>query len=151
MMMIYSNTIVQATPYLLGMVLAYILANKMTIKMPKWWVAIEWLLNIVLCLTLIYIIVIPYSRDYVYDKLGAAFFAAFHRVGWSVGIGWVIWACVNGYAGNEKWVAGQLFHNRNYILCRSCELDSLVEVLCSTKQAELLRLFGAYGYFLPFG
>jgi hypothetical protein len=100
MMMIYSNTIVRATPYLLGMMLAYILAQKMTIKMPNWLVVIEWLLNTALCLTLIYTIAIPYSRDYVYEKLGAAFYASFHRVGWSIGIGWIIWACVNGYAGN---------------------------------------------------
>jgi hypothetical protein len=130
---------------------AYILANKMTIKMPKWWVAIEWLLNTALCLTLIYTMIIPYSRDYVYENLGAAFYAAFHRVGWSIGIGWVIWACVNGYAGNEKLVAGRL-NFRNYFLYRSCELDTLMEVLRSIKQAEFLRLFGAPGYYvLPCG
>jgi hypothetical protein len=53
-------------------------------------------------LTLIYVIAIPYSSDYVYEELGASFFAAFHRIGWSVGIGWIIWACVNGYAGEIR-------------------------------------------------
>jgi hypothetical protein len=82
------------------MFLSYIIANKITFKLPKWAVILDWILNTVLCLTLVYIIIIPYSTDYVYDDVGAAFFAAFHRLGWSVGIGWVIWACVNGYAGN---------------------------------------------------
>jgi hypothetical protein len=84
------------------MLLAYILANKITFKMPKWLVLVEWSLNTALCLTLVYIIVIPYSRDYVYEELGAAFFAAFHRIGWSLGLGWIIWACVNGYAGDIR-------------------------------------------------
>jgi hypothetical protein len=84
------------------MLLAYILANKITFKMPKWLVLVEWSLNTALCLTLIYVIAIPYSSDYVYEELGASFFAAFHRIGWSVGIGWIIWACVNGYAGEIR-------------------------------------------------
>lgn len=102
------NTLVRATPYLLGMMFAYILANKITFKLPTWSVVAQWFLNTALCLTLIYIIVIPYSRDYVYDVLDAAFFAAFHRVGWSVGIGWVIWACVNDYAG--AYMQNSLIH-----------------------------------------
>jgi uncharacterized membrane protein len=101
-MLAYQNTLVRATPYLLGMILGYILANKITFKMPKWLVLVEWSLNTVLCLTLVYIIVIPYSRDYAYEELGAAFYAAFHRIGWSLGIGWIIWACVNGYGGDTK-------------------------------------------------
>jgi hypothetical protein len=100
-MLIYNNnTIVRATPSLFGMLLAYILANKITFKMPKWLVLVEWSLNTAHCLTLVLVIVIPYSRDFEYEVLGAAFFAAFQRVGWSLGIGWVIWACVNGYAGS---------------------------------------------------
>jgi hypothetical protein len=81
------------------MFLGYILANKITFKLPKWAVILDWLLNTTLCLTLIYIIVIPYSDSYEYYDVEAAFFAALHRVAWAVGIGWIIWACVNGYGG----------------------------------------------------
>jgi hypothetical protein len=152
MMMIYTNTIVRATPYLLGMLLAYILVNKITYKMPSWLVAIEWFLNTALCLTLIYIIVIPYSRDYVYEELGAAFFAALHRVGWSVGIGWVIWACVNGYAGSGFTIYVCKFQNICLLSRRTCECNSLVEILFASQQAEFLRLFGSYGsHTLPRG
>jgi DNA modification methylase len=91
------------------MFLGYILANKITFKLPKWAVILDWLLNTALCLALIYIIVIPYSKDFDYDNLDAAFFAAFHRLGWSVGIGWVIWACVNGYAGKIKKYFKKIF------------------------------------------
>ncbi|XP_059484131.1 uncharacterized protein LOC132201727 [Neocloeon triangulifer] len=97
--LIYTNTPARAVPYLFGMILAYILANKMTIKLPKWSVILDWILNTALCLAIIYVIIIPYSKGYDYDNISAAFYAAFHRLGWSVGVSWVIWACVNGYGG----------------------------------------------------
>jgi hypothetical protein len=81
------------------MLLGYILANKITLKLPKWAEIVGWLLNTFLCLTVIYTILIPYSDTYDYDDLEAAFFAAFHRVAWAVGMGWIIFACVNGYGG----------------------------------------------------
>jgi hypothetical protein len=154
-MLIYTNTIVRATPYLFGMLLAYILVNKITVKMPKWLVLVEWSLNTALCLTLVYVIVIPYSRDFEYKVLGAAFFAAFHRVGWSIGIGWVIWACVNGYAGMESGfkIRECADIEKPYVLWRrACECNSLVEVLFASKQVEFLRLFGSHGsHSLPRG
>jgi len=86
-------------PYLFGLILAYVLANKITFKLAKWVVICEWLVNSALCLAIVFLIVIPYSESFDYEPVGAAFFAAFHRLGWSVGVGWVVWACVNGFAG----------------------------------------------------
>ncbi|XP_059490578.1 nose resistant to fluoxetine protein 6-like [Neocloeon triangulifer] len=95
--LIYNNTLARAVSFLFGMFLGFILSKKIEVKIPKWGVVLGWLLNTVLCLTVVYVITIPYNESY--DKLGAAFYATFHRLAWSVGIGWVIWACVNNYGG----------------------------------------------------
>ncbi|XP_059474133.1 nose resistant to fluoxetine protein 6-like [Neocloeon triangulifer] len=97
--LIYTNPAVRAAPYLAGMILAYLLANNVTIKMNKIWVVVEWLLNTALCLAIVYMIVIPYNVDYEYEHVGAAFFAGLHRFAWGVGISFIIWACTNGYGG----------------------------------------------------
>ncbi|XP_065346672.1 nose resistant to fluoxetine protein 6-like [Cloeon dipterum] len=97
--LIYNNPGARAVPYLCGMALAYVLANKITFKLPKWGVVLEWILNSAGCLAIIYTILIIYDRNFVYDNLDAAFYSALHRLGWSVGLSWVVWACVNGYGG----------------------------------------------------
>ncbi|XP_059474198.1 nose resistant to fluoxetine protein 6-like isoform X2 [Neocloeon triangulifer] len=97
--LIYLNPAIRAAPYLAGMILAYLLANKITIKMNKIWVLIEWLLNTAMCLAIVYMIVIPYNVDYQYEHVSAAFFAGLHRFAWGVGISFIIWACTNGYGG----------------------------------------------------
>lgn len=44
------------------------------------------------------------SMDYFnqtpdYTALESAFFLSFHRVGWAIGLSWIIFACVNGFGG----------------------------------------------------
>ncbi|XP_065353206.1 nose resistant to fluoxetine protein 6-like [Cloeon dipterum] len=97
--LIYTNPAARAAPYLCGMALAYMLANKITFKLPKWGVALDWILNTAGCLAIIYSIMIVYDRNFVYDNLEAAFYAGLHRFAWAVGLSWIVWACVNGYGG----------------------------------------------------
>lgn len=58
-----------------------------------------------------FLVTIYYHQDYKYTTLEAALFASFHRLGWSVSNGWLIFACVTGYGGvltkflsNRVWV-----------------------------------------------
>lgn len=37
--------------------------------------------------------------DYEYTTLESAFYLAFHRVGWGLGLAWIVFACVHGYGG----------------------------------------------------
>jgi CDP-diglyceride synthetase len=97
----YDNTPLRAVPYLIGMALGYILANKVKIKLNIWGILGGWIMSAGLCLSVIYTILIPYSPTYVENRLDAAFYAAFHKLGWSLGVAWVIWACVNGYGGTK--------------------------------------------------
>ncbi|XP_065348117.1 nose resistant to fluoxetine protein 6-like [Cloeon dipterum] len=97
--LISANPAARAAPYLCGMALAYVLANKITFKLPKWGVVLEWILNSAACLAIVYSIMIVNNKNFVYDNLEAAFYASLHRFGWAVGLSWIVWACVNGYGG----------------------------------------------------
>jgi len=98
---VYQNTPMRAVPYLVGMALGYILSQKNQIPLNKAGVFAGWVLSSGFCLSVLFTILIPYSFEYKYDRLDAAFYAGFHKLGWSMGIAWIIWACVNGYGGNS--------------------------------------------------
>ncbi|XP_059481821.1 nose resistant to fluoxetine protein 6-like [Neocloeon triangulifer] len=99
---IYVNTPMRAAPYLCGMALGYVLSKKMQIPVPRWGVALGWFLSMALILGVIFLSWIPYNESYdseLYEPLAAAFFGSFHRLAWSLGLSWIIWACVNGLGG----------------------------------------------------
>lgn len=95
----YQNTPMRAVPYLVGMALGYVLSQKVQVPLTKAGVFVGWFLSTGICLSVVFTILIPYSPKYKYDRLDAAFYAGFHKFGWSVGLAWVIWACVNGHGG----------------------------------------------------
>jgi hypothetical protein len=99
MTIMYQNTPLRAVPYLVGMALGYVLSQKFKVPLKKSAILTGWFLSAALCLSVIWVILIPYSLEYKYERLDAAFYAGFHKLGWSVGIAWVIWACVNGHGG----------------------------------------------------
>jgi FtsH-binding integral membrane protein len=111
----YQNTPMRAVPYLVGMVLGYVLSEKIQVSLNKAAVFAGWCLSTGLCLSVIFTILIPYSFEYKYDRLDAAFYAGLHKFGWSVGIAWIIWACVNGYGGKsfKLYFSGCYIHFQN--------------------------------------
>ncbi|XP_065331425.1 nose resistant to fluoxetine protein 6-like [Cloeon dipterum] len=96
---IYINTPMRASPYLIGMALGYVLSKKYHVSIPKWGVALGWLASTALALSVIFLILIPYSEGYVENALEAAFFSSLHKPAWALSLCWIIWACVNGYGG----------------------------------------------------
>jgi len=94
----------RAVPYLVGMALGYVLSKKVQVPLKKAAVWVGWFICTAICLSIIFVILIPYAKGYEYDRLSAAFYAGFHRLGWSLGIAWIIWACVNGYGGTCTYV-----------------------------------------------
>jgi peptidoglycan/LPS O-acetylase OafA/YrhL len=65
----------------------------------QWMVLLGWSFTITICLAVIYTLSIAYRPDYVHNPLEAAFYAGFHRLGWSLGLSWIVFACVLGYGG----------------------------------------------------
>ncbi|CAB3368809.1 Hypothetical predicted protein [Cloeon dipterum] len=101
---LYSNTPMRAAPFLVGMGLGYILSNKSLVqkmRLTTWQVYVGWVLNTALCLAVVFTLAIAYQDGYEYDKLEAAFYGSLHRLGWSLGIAWVIFACTAGYGGEK--------------------------------------------------
>ncbi|XP_065331424.1 nose resistant to fluoxetine protein 6-like [Cloeon dipterum] len=96
---IYINTPMRASPYLIGMALGYVLSKKHHVALPKWGVVIGWLICTALALSVLFLILIPYSESYVENALEAAFYGSLHKPAWSLCLCWIIWACVNGYGG----------------------------------------------------
>jgi len=97
----YNNTPMRAVPYLVGMALGYVLSQKIQTPLNRAGVFAGWCLSSAFCLSVIISVLVPYSLNYKYNRLEAAFYAGFHKFGWSVGIAWVIWACANGHGGKR--------------------------------------------------
>jgi peptidoglycan/LPS O-acetylase OafA/YrhL len=128
----YQNTPLRAVPYLVGMALGYVLSQKFEVPMKKAAVLTGWFLSAALCLSVIFVILIPYSLEYKYDRLDAAFYAGFHKLGWSVGIAWVVWACVNGHGGTR------------YFFCTTVYMFNCI----ANKTGPVNRIL-SWKYFLP--
>ena len=46
---------------------------------------------------------LPFQQpDYAYNALESSIFNCLHRPIWALAIGWVIYACVSGYGGEDK-------------------------------------------------
>ncbi|CAG7726227.1 unnamed protein product, partial [Allacma fusca] len=93
--------------YLVGIVVGYLLylgkVNPKLFKgLPKAVVIIGWTLSTVFALAIIYGAMFYFDPKNTHETLHsahAAIYAGFHRVVWSICIGWIVFACVNGYGG----------------------------------------------------
>lgn len=101
---LYSNTPMRATPFLVGMGLGYLMSKQELLKrarMSTWQVYLGWALNTAMCLAVVFTLAIAYKEDYQDNNLEAAFYGSLHRLGWSIGIAWIIFACSTGQGGNN--------------------------------------------------
>ncbi|KAF4520093.1 hypothetical protein B566_EDAN014198 [Ephemera danica] len=95
----YLPTYMRVTPYLVGVLLAYFMYpyKSTQVKLNKAVVAAGWLSSVSVGVAVLFTLSIPYQPSYVYDRVDAAFYAGFHRLGWSLFVAWVVFACANGY------------------------------------------------------
>ena len=63
------------------------------------WVIVGWLLAACCCLSVVYGLYGVPTGDKVLSSGVNAFYASFNRIGWAVGVAWVIFACSSGYGG----------------------------------------------------
>ncbi|XP_069691620.1 nose resistant to fluoxetine protein 6-like [Periplaneta americana] len=70
-----------------------------TERLSKVIVTLGWVLTII-ALIIVYCSLYPFlQKDYKYDPLQAAFYCALGRPVWSLGMAWIMFACVSGYGG----------------------------------------------------
>ncbi|XP_076231367.1 O-acyltransferase like protein [Calliopsis andreniformis] len=101
---IYTRIYSRYGAYIIGLALGYILyKNRMRsnqeVKIRPIYVTLGWLIAIVSG----YMVVVGprwmYFDDHPYNKLEASFYAGFHRQVFVFSLSWIIYCCVNGYAG----------------------------------------------------
>ncbi|XP_066999715.2 nose resistant to fluoxetine protein 6 [Anabrus simplex] len=103
---LYAATYTRAAPFLVGVLLGYILysTKKKKLILSKWIVFLGWLVSTAISLTIIYAIHLYYKKDHPYNPLEAAFFGGLHPIAWGAVIAWIIFACETGYAGPVKTI-----------------------------------------------
>ncbi|XP_029174811.1 nose resistant to fluoxetine protein 6-like [Nylanderia fulva] len=98
---IYIKVYSRFGPYIIGLGLGYILYKTRSnpVKLRVWQVICGWLIAILIGLSSVFGPRGMYFEDHVYNVLEASFYAGFHRQIFALSVSWIIFCCVNGYAG----------------------------------------------------
>ncbi|XP_071445528.1 nose resistant to fluoxetine protein 6-like [Hetaerina americana] len=101
MQYVYMATHNRMAPYLVGLALGCLLhkLRMVKVKINQVSAGVAW----VACFVVLYAVIFgPYDMfqfNHPYDVMEASFFGAFHRFAWAIAVGWLIFACSNGYGG----------------------------------------------------
>ncbi|CAG0883124.1 unnamed protein product [Darwinula stevensoni] len=98
----YMVAYVRAGPYVVGIIMGYILHHSKgkKIKMSLPTVALGWGVATATALAIIYGLTEQFKLDGEQLSVTAnAFYGGFHRTAWATCVAWVVFACVNGYGG----------------------------------------------------
>ncbi|KAL0272822.1 UNVERIFIED_CONTAM: hypothetical protein PYX00_005651 [Menopon gallinae] len=118
----YVQTYMRLAPYIVGMGLGYIVcgvkAKKIRVNLSKMWIVLGWLLSAGLCLGSLYGIVYFIDNGLQDKQWESSSYLTFHRLGWALGLSWVIFACIVGYGGPVNvilsWNPFQFFGKLSY-------------------------------------
>ncbi|XP_068082673.1 nose resistant to fluoxetine protein 6 isoform X2 [Anabrus simplex] len=101
--LLYNPSHARFIPYLLGILLGYLLvelnSRKITIKFRKVVALLLWLVTGGLLLLTLCIVHVFLQPDYEFDNVSAAFYNALGRPGWGLGVAMVIFLCHTGHGG----------------------------------------------------
>ncbi|KAF2881933.1 hypothetical protein ILUMI_24248 [Ignelater luminosus] len=100
----YFATYTRSAPWLIGILLGYILFQvkfKGRIVINKVLVSLLWIASFAILITCLYAGYTLNSREY--NKISVASHLAFERPIWAVAVGWIIFACVTGYGDPVNW------------------------------------------------
>uniref|UniRef100_A0A182JAD6 Nose resistant-to-fluoxetine protein N-terminal domain-containing protein n=1 Tax=Anopheles atroparvus TaxID=41427 RepID=A0A182JAD6_ANOAO len=98
----YYPTHTRAGAWLVGVFVGYVLqrTRKHYVLLPRWAVATGWTLATAIILAILFGDHPLQQSDYASLPLAAdAIYEALNRVAWAGAVGWIIFACVNGYGG----------------------------------------------------
>ncbi|XP_063822749.1 O-acyltransferase like protein-like [Ostrinia nubilalis] len=100
----YINTLTRATPFMVGMIVGYILAcsRGKKVRLSKPIVVLGWLCTAALLLFVIYCSN-PIIQPEWDNQIADSFYNSFIRGTWAAALGWLVFACVHGYGGPVNW------------------------------------------------
>lgn len=83
----------------MGLLLGYVIHRIQSsgYKVPKAMIWCGWIIGSFSSISAMFSVSVFYYRPY--DAFESAAYAALHRVGWCLGVAWVIFACVTNNAG----------------------------------------------------
>ncbi|XP_066252625.1 nose resistant to fluoxetine protein 6-like [Euwallacea similis] len=92
---------VRASTYIIGLGFGYVLHRRPHegVKIGKMWAVAGWIACIIAILASLVGCHIFFLEDHEYNQLESSLFLAISRSSWTLGIAWIVWACVNGYGG----------------------------------------------------
>jgi len=102
MRLTYMPTHARYAPWLIGVLVGFMMyrSKNHNIRIPKVFVLLGWLISISILLC---VVVVPYHRVRPdageATQLESAFYEAFSRTAWAVALGWLVFACHNGFGG----------------------------------------------------
>ncbi|XP_061380661.1 uncharacterized protein LOC116768464 [Danaus plexippus] len=101
----YMNTLTRASPFLIGMITGYIINmyKGKELKLNMFFVIIAWIISLGLIGFCFYASYAVMQLDWD-DQVGDSLFNSFMRAIWSIGLSWLIFACVKGYGGPINWL-----------------------------------------------
>ncbi|GMR46717.1 hypothetical protein PMAYCL1PPCAC_16912, partial [Pristionchus mayeri] len=106
---LYVKPWTRCIPYLAGIVCGYFIVqirkNAMKLRIPKRWeLIVYWLVSTALGLTVVFA-VYNYGRGYSdWSITERALYGSFARIGWSMAVAWVVFACTFDWAGPVKYL-----------------------------------------------
>ncbi|VVC97206.1 unnamed protein product [Leptidea sinapis] len=104
MAVFYQNTLTRASPFLIGMAYGYLLniTKGKKVKLPGVLATLLWILAGFMFATVFIMSYNILQLDWD-NQLGDNMYNSFARLIWSTALGWLIFACVHGYAGPLNW------------------------------------------------
>uniref|UniRef100_A0A0K0DXQ4 NRF domain-containing protein n=1 Tax=Strongyloides stercoralis TaxID=6248 RepID=A0A0K0DXQ4_STRER len=97
-MLIYNAPWIRCQVYVFGILVGYLLQMKKTLKINKYIVIILWIVTLA-SLAGIVIPIAKWSGGEYMNLSGRAFYSAFSKIVWSLGLSWIIISCYYGYGG----------------------------------------------------
>ncbi|XP_044739778.1 nose resistant to fluoxetine protein 6-like [Chrysoperla carnea] len=101
----YAQVHTRAGPWVIGLALGYILfiTKNKTIRINKILAASLWLLTAVAMVYIVFGLYPALRDDFQYSRLFSSIFTGFHRNVWTLGLCWIVFACIHGYGGPVNW------------------------------------------------
>ncbi|CAG9762434.1 unnamed protein product [Ceutorhynchus assimilis] len=96
----------RASTYIIGLGFGLVVFKQKTsrIKIGNALAIAGWLICIATMLASLVGCLVFFWEDHDYNRIESTIFIAISRSTWTLGIVWMVWACINGYGGPINWV-----------------------------------------------
>lgn len=92
---------VRAAPYLIGLFFGYVIFHTKTTKITinPWVNCLLWTASFAIMFSSMFGCHIFYLDSHEYNRLESSLYLTLSRTGWTIGLVWIMWACINGQGG----------------------------------------------------